>query len=180
MSEEEEEGEGKGNTVNMDVDDMVFPPSHLPIPRNPFASLLTSRQVYLEAHLIPFYLNTIHSITIWDLATILRRLSPAQISCIRVLKIRWATAQAAVQESTQRAETTRMAWGPVRLALKMLGGLERVVVDGAGRWRFGVERKRMEEALGVLFGAELDVAFECCGEGMCAVHVVRWGMMGKA
>ncbi|KAI4647796.1 hypothetical protein J4E93_004207 [Alternaria ventricosa] len=124
--------------------------------RNPFAAILTSRQFYLETHLLPFYHNTISCTNLGDLGTTLRRLSPAQLHSIRSLKIGWATAQSVALEHT----ISPCGFGLVGSALRMLDKLEKVVVDWTGKKRLFPDKKRVEEALAALCGRKLVVLFE--------------------
>ena len=154
-------------TEEMDIDEMMM---GLDInntkteTRNPFAAILTSRQFYLETHLLPFHHNTISCTNIGDLATILCRLSPAQVSSIRVLKIQWATALLAVQEYMDLSWASGIESGSVRSSLVMLVKLEEVVVDWAGKRRIFLNKKRVEEALNALCRRKIVVSFERGGE----------------
>ncbi|KAI4611195.1 hypothetical protein J4E83_008138 [Alternaria metachromatica] len=132
--------------------------------RNPFAAILASRQFYLETHLLPFYHNTISCTKPGNIATTLRRLSPAQASSVRSLKIQWATALLAVQEYMDLTWASGMDPESVRSALQMLDKLEKVVVDWAGKRRIFLNKKRVEEALNALCGREIVVSFERGGE----------------
>ena len=155
--------------MDLDIDDMMMAleindtslsDNTKPQTRNPFAAILTSRQFYLETHLLPFYHNTIYCSDMGYLATILCRLSSVQTSSIRVLKVQWATAQSAVQEYTNSPCEFRL----VGTALQMLDKLEEVVVDWAGKRRIFLNKKRVEEALNALCGRKIVVSFERGGE----------------
>ncbi|KAI4948715.1 hypothetical protein J4E86_008063 [Alternaria arbusti] len=146
--------------MGLEINDTSLSDDTKPRTRNPFAAILASRQFYLETHLLPFYHNTIYCSDMCYLATILRRLSSAQTSSIRVLKIQWTTAQSAVQEYTTSPYESR----PVETALQMLDKLEKVVVDWAGKRRIFLNKKRVEEALNALCRRKIDVSFGRGGE----------------
>ncbi|KAI4907512.1 hypothetical protein J4E90_009541 [Alternaria incomplexa] len=150
--------------MGLEINDTSLSDNTKPQTRNPFAAILASRQFYLETHLLPFYHNTVSCTNIGDLATILCRLSPAQISSIRSLKIQWATALLAVQEYMDLPWASGMDSGSVRAALCMLRKLEEVVVDWAGKRRIFLNKKRVEEALNALCGRKIVVSFERGGE----------------
>ncbi|KAI4685505.1 uncharacterized protein J4E84_006233 [Alternaria hordeiaustralica] len=150
--------------MGLEINDTSHSDDTKPQTRNPFAAILASRQFYLETHLLPFCHNTIYCANIGDLATILCRLSPAQASSIRSLKIQWATALLAVQEYMDLSWASGMDPESVRSALQMLDKLEEVVVDWAGKRRIFLNKKRVEEALNALCGRKISVSFERGGE----------------
>ncbi|KAI4920542.1 hypothetical protein J4E85_009309 [Alternaria conjuncta] len=159
--------------IDIDIDDMMMgleindtslSDNTKPQTRNPFAAILASRQFYLETYLLPFHHNTISCANIGDLATTLRRLSPAQASSICSLKIQWATALLAVQEYMDLSWASGMDPESVRSALVMLVKLEKVVVDWAGKRRIFLNKKRVEEALNALCRRKIVVSFERGGE----------------
>ncbi|KAI4673290.1 uncharacterized protein J4E88_008903 [Alternaria novae-zelandiae] len=165
--------EDEAMDIDIDIDDMMMgleindtslSDNMKPQTRNPFAAILASRQFYLETHLLPFYHNTISCTNIEDFATTLRRLSPAQASSIRSLKIQWATALLAVQEHMDLSWASGMDPESARSALQVLDKLEKVVVDWAGKRRIFLNKKRVEEALNALCGREIVVSFERGGE----------------
>ncbi|KAI4661610.1 uncharacterized protein J4E78_004399 [Alternaria triticimaculans] len=170
ISEAEEEDTME---IDVDIDEMMMgleinetslSNDTKPQTRNPFAAILASRQFYLETHLLPFYHNTIYCTKPGDIATTLRRLSPAQASSIRSLKIQWATALLAVQEYMDLTWASGMDPESVRSALQVLDKLEKVVVDWAGKRRIFLNKKRVEEALNALCGRKIVVSFERGGE----------------
>ena len=160
--------------MGLEINDTSLSDNTKPQTRNPFAAILVSRQFYLETHLLPFYHNIISCANIGDLATILCRLSPAQASSIRLLKIQWATALLAVQEYMDLPWASGMDPESVRSALQMLNKLEEVVVDWAGKRRIFLNKKRVEEALNALCGRKIVVSFERGGEE-CQEVVQRMG-----
>ncbi|KAI4648812.1 uncharacterized protein J4E79_009883 [Alternaria viburni] len=150
--------------MGLEINDTSLSDDTKPRTRNPFAAILTSRQFYLETHLLPFHHNTISCANIGDLGTILCRLSPAQASSIRSLKIQWATALLAVQEYMDLPWASGTEFDSLRSALQMLDKLEEVVVDWAGKRRIFLNKKRVEEALNALCGRKIGVSFERGGE----------------
>lgn len=146
--------------INDTFDDLSLTNNAKTKTRNPFTAILTSRQFYLETHLLPFYHNNIYCSDMGYLAAILRRLSSVQTSSIRVLKIQWATAHSAVREYTNSSGE----FGPVGSALRMLGKVERVVVDWAGKRRLFPDENTVGVALSALGGRKLFVLFERVGE----------------
>ncbi|KAI4706232.1 hypothetical protein J4E89_008965 [Alternaria sp. Ai002NY15] len=160
--------------MGLEINDTSLSDDTKPRTRNPFAAILASRQFYLETHLLPFYHNTISCAKPEDIATTLRRLSPAQASSVRSLKIQWATALLAVQEYMDLHWASGMDPESVRSALQMLDKLEEVVVDWAGKRRIFLNKKRVEEALNALCGRKIVVSFERGGEE-CQEVVQRVG-----
>ena len=169
LGKEEEEDEAIDVEMEIDIDDMMMgleindtslSDNTMPKTRNPFAAILASRQFYLETHLLPFYHNTISCTNPGDIATTLRRLSPAQASSVRSLKIQWATALLAVQKFMDLPWASGMDPESVRSALQILDKLEKVIVDWTEKRRLFPNKKRVEEALVALCGREIVVLFE--------------------
>lgn len=94
---------------------------------SPFNVLFVSRQIYLETRLLPYSLNTFHCAGFWFLNIILRRMPSEQRCAIRTLKLRWATGQHTVAEMLHKGHHT------ARTTLRMLTGLETVVVSAQGK-----------------------------------------------
>jgi hypothetical protein len=189
---EEDKKTGTEEAMGADIgdNDMLVPSSPLinnetkrrNILTRPFAALFTSRQFYLETHVLPFSCNTIHCHNMLDLLIVLNLLSPTRVSSIRTLKIRWPTARLAIQEYVQSAGSMRGSSMMVKRALRMLDGLQRIVVDSQGYYRTGLERRLVELTLQYACEKKVNVSFEVAAKEMllspyastCGLGLTKW------
>jgi hypothetical protein len=149
---------------------------------SPLAALFTSRQFYLETHILPFSCNTIHCHNMLDLLIVLNLLSPTRVSSIRTLKIRWPTARLAIQEYVQPAGSTRESSMMVKRVLRMLDGLHRIVVDSQGHYRIDLERRLVELTLQYECEKKVNISFEVAAKKMllsvyastCGLGLTKW------
>jgi len=107
-------------------DDFIMLDAPAPTPSPILPTLLTSRALHKHTSLLPFTNNTFYCTNTWDLRQILRRMSPAQRSAIKTLKIRWHTARSVLNEAALK----NTSFNNSETAFGMLTGLEELVIEG--------------------------------------------------
>jgi hypothetical protein len=119
----------------------------------------TSSNLYSSTSLVLFSNNTFHCTNLFDLRICLSRMTPSQRAAIRVLKIRWYTAECALWEKYHPDHACKTS----SEAIGMLTGLERLVVAECERRKKSEVREMKEELEGWIGGSREDVVVEMEG-----------------